>query len=124
MDRLAGRLVRSAAVLAVLSVPGLAAAQQLPLPREPGAYQAPQLYDEMGRPNLPQMGGGGPAPAPSHWNAMGRDTQFRAGMQRYGTDPGRSYSRTHSLGNLAPPATGRAAPVRPGAPPRAPWETR
>ncbi|MCW2247508.1 hypothetical protein M2352_003142 [Azospirillum fermentarium] len=119
------RLIRSAAVFLAVSLPGLAAAQQLPLPREPGAYQAPQLYDEMGRPNLPQVGGGAAAaPAPSHWNAMGRDAQFRAGMQRYGTDGRRSYSRTHSLSNLPPAATARAAPVRPGAPPRAPWETR
>lgn len=119
------RLIRSAAVLVAVFVPGLAAAQQLPLPREPGAYQAPPLYDEMGRPNLPQMGGGAAAPPPSHWNAMGRNAQFRAGMQRYGTDGRRAYSPTHSLGNLPPAAPARrAAPVRPGAPPRAPWETR
>lgn len=118
------RLLRCLAALAVLSVPGLAAAQQLPLPREPGPYQAPPLYDEQGRPNLPQVGGAIQAPAPSHWNAMGRDAQFRAGMGQYGTDSRRPYSPTHRLSNLPPAAAARAAPVRPGAPPRAPWETR
>lgn len=120
------RFIRSVAVLVAVSVPGLAGAQQLPLPREPGAYQAPPLYDEMGRPNLPQMGGGvAVASPPSHWTAMGRDAQFRAGGQRYGTDGRRAYSPTHSLGNLPPAVPARrAVPVRPGAPPRAPWESR
>lgn len=122
MLRYATVLAISAAVFSVaaFSAPP-AGAQQLP--REPGPYQAPPLYDELYRPNQPQVGAPAPAPATSHWSAMGRPDQFRAGMARYGTDSRRAYSRTHALSNLPARPAGRAVPVRPGAPPLPPWQT-
>ncbi|MBP2303252.1 hypothetical protein [Azospirillum picis] len=59
-----------------------------------------------------------PGPAPSHWGALGKNGEFRAGMQRYGTDvkqTTRHYSNTHSL---TPPAVDPAAAKRMAAPPR------
>ena len=87
-------LMSAACVAVFLAGTGAAGAQSFLQPREQPAPDA--------------------RPQSNHWNALGRDDQFRAGSGAYGTDVGRDhYPQTHSLG-LADPAPSR--PARPGAP--------
>jgi hypothetical protein len=55
-----------------------------------------------------------PGARPSHWGAISKDGQFRAGMPQYGTDSKRrqpNYARTQSL---APPVRDGRAPAATG----------
>ncbi|PWC33235.1 hypothetical protein [Azospirillum sp. TSO35-2] len=61
-----------------------------------------------------------PAPPPSHWGAISKKGEFRAGMAHYGTDvqkTTRHYSNTHSLTPPPVDVTKKAAPLSGDAPP-------
>lgn len=97
------------ATLAVLALAAPAQAQKQEYPS--------WMFDEMvpTGPYMRHMDEAQPVPGarPSHWGAMGKNGEFRAGMPQYGTDRRSatpSYARTHSL---TPPTRDGRAPVTP-----------